>query len=523
MAARSTNTRSLPGASRLTLLNYPESSMLAHLLSDVYHHPMEKLRIPADVTDFPVFFVGIKGTGMAALAELFFKRGAAVSGSDTEERFYTDEVLTSLGIPYCEGFAADNLPEKLELVVHSAAYDPETHPEILEAKRRKIPVLEYTGALGELSRTAFSVGVAGVHGKTTTTGILGNICKEAELPASVLVGSAVSNFGNRSTFAGGNRYFIAETCEYRRHFLSFSPDVVVITNVDADHLDYFKDEEDVKSAFVEFGLLLPEGGTLMYCSDDAGAVDTAGRIAERRRDIHLIPYGFGAEGAYRIRNYRLEPGTHIFSLGESDTAEELRMHIPGRHSVLNAAAAAAAARILEAEERGGESRQVSRGIRRGLETFTGSRRRSEILGEYGGVVFMDDYGHHPREVRSTLEGIREFYPDRRLITDFMSHTYTRTQAFLDEFAGAFSAADEVILHKIYSSAREKEGSINGRSLFEEMKKHHPNVHYFHEVMEAEEYLAGRLQPGDLFITMGAGDNWRIGEKLKNTFAGKESI
>ncbi|MFP4491124.1 MAG: UDP-N-acetylmuramate--L-alanine ligase [Spirochaetaceae bacterium] len=508
---------------------------------------MEKFQIPPDLTDFPVFFVGIKGTGMAALAELFLKRGAAVRGSDTEEKFYTDEVLDSLGISYYEGFNAENLPDRLELVVHSSAYDPQTHPELQEARRRKIPVLEYTGALGELSRTAFSVGVAGVHGKTTTTGLLGNICKEAELPASVLVGSAVSNFGNRSTFVGGDRYFIAETCEYRRHFLSFSPDIVVITNVDADHLDYFKDEEDVKSAFVEYGKLLSEGGTLIYCSDDAGAVDTAGRISEGRKDVRLVPYGFSAEGAYRIKDYRFEPGTHIFSLGrsgtaiesdtgkESDTLEELHLHIPGRHSVLNAAAAVAVAEILQDENgrgvtsgisrvnRGGEGGRASPGIRRGLETFTGSKRRSEILGEYGGVVFMDDYGHHPREIRSTLEGIREFYPDRRLIADFMSHTYSRTEAFLDDFSRAFSAADEVILHKIYSSAREREGRINGKSLFEEMKKHHPNVKYFHEVMEAEEYLSEHLRRGDLFLTLGAGDNWRIGEKLKNLFARKESI
>ncbi len=489
---------------------------------------MEMAPIPADLTNFKLYFVGIKGTGMAALAELLQGRGARVEGSDTHERFYTDAVLTRLGIPYREGFAPSNVPDDAQLVIHSAAYDPSTHPELLEAVRQGLPVLEYTDALGELSKTAFSVGVAGVHGKTTTTAMIGNICKEEGLPAYVLVGSAVSNFGSRSTFVGGDRCFVAETCEYRRHFLSFRPDVIVVTNVDADHLDYYEDGEEVLSAFVEYGRLLPEGGSLVYCADDDGAAELARRLSCERRDISLVPYGFEAGGAYGIRDYRRASGVHRFLLAPGQEPEaahggagELEVRIPGIHSVLNAAAAVAATDLIKTHLGSTASMGSPEGVRRALADFSGSKRRSEILGEAVGVIFADDYGHHPREIRGTIEGFREFYPERRIIVDFMSHTYTRTAAFLEEFATAFGSCDEVILHKIYASAREKEGKIDGRSLFEKIKDRHPNVRYFHEVMDAEPYLAEHLSAGDLFLTMGAGDNWRLSEALYGRFAEEE--
>jgi UDP-N-acetylmuramate--alanine ligase len=489
---------------------------------------METASIPADLSGFRVYFVGIKGTGMAALAELLHGRGARVEGSDTHERFYTDAVLKRLGIPYREGFDPSNVPDDAQLVIHSAAYDPKSHPELVEAVRQGLPLLEYTAALGELSKTAFSIGVAGVHGKTTTTAMIGTICKEEGLPAYVLVGSAVSNFGSRSTFVGGDRCFVAETCEYRRHFLSFRPDVIVVTNVDADHLDYFEDREDVLGAFVEYGRLLPDGGSLVYCADDDGACELARRLSRERGDLSLVPYGFEAEGAYRIHGYRRESGVHRFLLGSgaegesrSKASAELELRIPGKHSVLNAAAAVAATDLIELQLGTAASEDGAGGVRRALAGFSGSKRRSEILGEAGGVIFADDYGHHPREVRGTIEGFREFYPDRRLIVDFMSHTYTRTAAFLDDFADAFASADEVILHKIYASAREAAGSVDGRTLFEKVKERHPNAGYFHEVMDAEPYLAGHLSEGDLFLTMGAGDNWRLSEALHRRFAEEE--
>ncbi len=484
---------------------------------------MEKTQIPEELNDFPVHFVGIKGTGMAALAELFAGRGAMVIGSDTEERFYTDEVLKKLNIPFYEGFSKENLSAETKLVVHSAAYDRKEHPELLEAHRRGIPILEYTEALGALSRTAFAVGIAGVHGKTTTAAMAGTVCKELELPVYALVGSAVKGFGNRSTYVGGNRFFIAETCEYRRHFLSFSPDAVLVSTVDADHLDYFRDGEDVMEAFLEYGELVPQRGTAMYCADDEGAVELIGRLKKRRPDIIDVPYGFKARGDYSIREYRQESGCHVFRLGSH--SQEFHVRIPGRHSVLNAAAAVAVADLITGIVNHDKRSLAPRGpVARALEAFEGSKRRSEIIGEHAGILFADDYGHHPTELRGTIQGFRDFYPDRRLIVDFMSHTYSRTEVFLRDFAESFSAADEVILHKIYASAREKserEGRIDGKTLYEEVKKRHPNVRYFHEPADAREYLYTHLRAGDLFLTMGAGDNWRLAEEAADYFSAEE--
>lgn len=482
---------------------------------------VSKRIFPSDLKTAELYFVGIKGTGMSALAELMQSHGARVSGSDTEEQFYTDAILTSLGIPYYEGFRAENVPAEVDLVVYSAAYDPQTHPELSAARRRGIPIAEYTVALGELSRDLHATGIAGVHGKTTTTAMAGTIVKELDLPVSVLVGSAVRGFNDRATYFGGERYFIAETCEYRRHFLAFHPNQLVVTSVDVDHLDYYRDFEDVESAFLEYAEKLPSGGSLIFCADDAGACGMVEKLARRRSDILLVPYGFGAEGNFQIVDYRCEPGLHTFRLAGWRT--EFKLRIPGVHSVLDGAAAVAVVYgILTDAGRTADATAMA-GIATALESFRGSKRRSEILGERGGVIFADDYGHHPKEIRTTLQGFREFYPDRRIIVDFMSHTYTRTQALLNEFAAAFGDADILILHKIYASAREKVGSVDGRTLFEKVRPQHPHVLYYHEVEDAEEDLRRMLQPGDLFITLGAGDNWRIGSKLYQNYESEKRV
>ncbi|MFW6208214.1 MAG: UDP-N-acetylmuramate--L-alanine ligase [Spirochaetota bacterium] len=478
---------------------------------------VSKRILPPVLKKAKLYFVGIKGTGMSALAELMQRHGAKVSGSDTDERFYTDAILTSLGIPYYEGFHGEQVPDDADLVVYSAAYDPDVHPEILEARRRNIPIAEYTLALGELSRNLHATGIAGVHGKTTTAAMAGTIVKELELPAGVLVGSAVRGFDDRATYFGGDRYFIAETCEYRRHFLSFHPNQLVITTVDVDHLDYYRDYADIESAFLEYADRLPKGGILIYCADDAGARGCALKLAERRPDLVLRPYGFEATGDFQIVDYRSKPGVHTYRLAGWQT--EFKLMVPGVHSVLDAAAAAAAVYGILVES-GGQLDQAAKvgehemaGVAAALETFRGSKRRSEILGERRGVLFADDYGHHPNEIKTTLAGFRRFYPGRRMIVDFMSHTYTRTQALLDEFAVAFADADIVILHKIYASAREKAGCVDGRTLFEKVKQRHPHVLYYHEVDDAEADVMDLLQTGDLFITLGAGDNWRLGAEL----------
>lgn len=462
---------------------------------------------------------------MAALAEILLARGARVEGCDVEERFYTDEILEDLKIRVVPGFEASLLPEGTAGVVYSAAYSPQTQEVLREARERDLPLWEYTEALGALSEKIPAAGVAGVHGKTTTTGIAGSLVKALGLPFTVLVGSAVADFGNRSTLIQGEAGLIAETCEYRRHFLRFHPDVILLTSVEADHLDYFSGYDDILDAFTEYAGKLPPGGTLIYCASQAGAEETAERMRKERPDLTLIPYGFGAPGDYGIKTVRQAEGGQFFRLSRGD--REFCLRIPGRHTVENAAGALALVAVMAEKTRNrpltpAEWENMSQGVK----AFRGSRRRSEILGEAGGVLFMDDYAHHPSAIKTTLKGLKEFYPRRRLVVDFMSHTYSRTAGLFTEFSESFGDADLVILHKIYGSAREKgkEGeSVSGKKLYEAVKAIHPRVYYTEEVAEAEPLCREILKPGDLFLTMGAGNNWTLGRRLFEDGIKKESI
>jgi UDP-N-acetylmuramate--alanine ligase len=475
---------------------------------------------PADL-----YFVGIKGTGTSALAELMLNAGYRVSGSDRDEVFYTDAILKELCIPFHESFRAEHIGDDTALVIHSAAYSPDTNPELAEARRRGIPLMKYTEALGAWSALFESSGIAGVHGKTTTAAMTGTLVRALGIPAQVLAGGAVASFDNRSTLSAGNRYFIAETCEYRRHFLSFHPSNIVLTAVEEDHQDYYPDFDSIRDAFLEYCRLLPSGGNLIYCADDGGAAGVARTMEGENRGIRLIPYGFGAGGPFRIESYRVLDERAEFRL--SAFPEPLSLRVPGRHEALNAAAALALCTVLMGGEGrgGGEvwNGENGRKAKEGLERFRGAKRRSEIVGEAGGILFMDDYGHHPTAIAATLEGLREFYPRRRIVVSFMSHTYTRTAALLDEFASSFGAADLVVLHKIYASAREtKPGGVDGRTLFEKTKsRHHGELFYTEEPMEALPLLQGILREGDLFITMGAGNNWPLGEALFARFGGEK--
>lgn len=472
----------------------------------------------ADMQNKHIHLVGIKGTGVCALAELLLSAGAILEGSDTSEKFYTDAILKELGIPYCEDFSQVQLHPECALLIHSAAYTAETNPVLQEAQRRGIPVIKYSEALGAFSREHVSAAVAGVHGKTTTTALAGSVVKALGLAARVLVGSQVADFDNRCTLSLGDRYFIAETCEYRHHFMSFRPQVILITSVESDHQDYFPTYESIRDAFVDFALLLPAGGGLVYCADDEGAVEVATAVQAKRRDISLIPYGFKASGPWQILWAREGDGENEFALSDG---EELKLRLPGRHTVLDAVGALALIHRLIGKKTGfSQAEAIS--IKKALLEFKGSKRRSEIVGMAGDVLIMDDYGHHPRAIASTLAGYRRFYKGRRIVLSFMSHTYTRTAALLEEFAHCFKDADLLILHKIYASAREKppEG-FDGKSLFEAVQRQHPQVYYYEEVADALPFLREELRDGDLFVTMGAGDNWHLGLSVLNALKKKE--
>ena len=229
---------------------------------------MSSFILPDPLNKCRIHLVGAKGTGMCALAEILTAAGAIVSGSDVADTFYTDRILASLGIPVHD-FDPENVRSTTDLVIHSAAYRPDQHPELLRARNSGIPIATYPEALGGLSRTMDSSGICGVHGKTTTTALAGVVARACGLPATILAGSAVADFGDRSTMVLGNKLFIAETCEYRRHFLSFSPQRIVLTSIEPDHQDYYPDLQSIMKAFLEYALLLPAGGSRVYCADDA--------------------------------------------------------------------------------------------------------------------------------------------------------------------------------------------------------------------------------------------------------------
>lgn len=518
---------------------------------------MKNFTLPSELKGVHIHFVGIKGTGMAALTEILHARGAFITGSDVEDVFYTDQVLAAIGIKALP-FSAENITGDICCVIYSSAYNFETNCELQIAREKHIPCLLYSQALGQISAHAYSCGIAGVHGKTTTTGLTGSILQQFSLPVQVLAGSMISSFSTHGscTLNRGHKYFVAETCEYQRHFMDFHPQKIILTSVESDHQDYYPTYNDILNAFVDYICLLPAGGQLIYCCDDKGACEAVSLAEKKRSDIVFTPYGEGADSEFKITFGKVETGRQYFSL-KAFGDYQFYLRIPGKHLVLNAAAAIAlVVGLLQADSsaeckpgteplqgtaQGSDTGHVfstdtADKIAAGLASFTGGKRRSEILGEWKNVLFIDDYGHHPTAVEKTLEGYKKFYPDRLLIVDFMAHTYSRTAALLEEFARCFSAADQVILHKIYGSAREKaeDASVTGKTLWEKVSEHHPYVRYYEEIMDALPDMKRELESSQnkgakngtdaekiLFITMGAGDNWKLGRKLLEDLQGEQ--
>ncbi|MGL4986365.1 MAG: UDP-N-acetylmuramate--L-alanine ligase, partial [Treponemataceae bacterium] len=410
-------------------------------------------------------------------------------------------------------FQKENITSTVEIVIYSAAYKIDSNPDLIEATKKNIPCILYSQALGELSKTSYSCAIAGVHGKTTTTGIAGTIIKNINLKAQVLAGSVIKTFNNSCTINQGNKYFIAETCEYKKHFMSFYPKKILLTSVESDHQDFYPSYESIRDAFVSFICQLPQKGQLIYCADDKGACETAFIAKQKRVDIQLIPYGEDKSSSYKITFEKTENEIQNFSV--NNIHYELR--VPGKHNALNTCGCIALVMELlktEQAENPIDFDDMIQKIQIGVKEFAGSRRRCEIIGVRKNILFIDDYAHHPTAIKTTLAGLKSFYPNRRLIVDFMSHTYSRTEALLEEFADAFTDADIIILHKIYASAREKyAGGVTGKTLFEKVEKKHQNVYYFEEFIEAKDFILMKLQDNDLFVTLGAGDNWKLGKDL----------
>lgn len=385
-------------------------------------------------------FVGIKGSGMSALAQVLHDLGYQVQGSDYEKRFFTQLALEKSGIQILP-FTEENIQSDMTVIAGNAF--PDTHPEIVRAMELGLPVIRYHRFLGDFMKRYTSVAVTGAHGKTSTTGLLAHVMGGAE-PTSYLIGDGTGKGIVDSA------YFVFEACEYRRHFLSYSPDYAIMTNIDFDHPDYFANIEDVVDAFQQMALQVNKG--IIACGDDE-------HLQGIQAKVPVIFYGFAEENDFQARNISISEQGTTFDVNVRNTYYET-FTIPtfGKHSVLNALAVIA---LCQYENLDTEA------VKEHLATFGGVKRRfSEKIA--GSQVIIDDYAHHPTEIKATVDSVRQKYPEREVVAVFQPHTYSRTQAFLDDFAEALNLADKVYLCEIFGSARENQGKLSIQDLLKKI-------------------------------------------------------
>ncbi len=435
---------------------------------------------------------------MSGLAEILAGRGFRISGSDASASPLTKH-LEELGVKVFIGQSADNIGDGIDCVVYSAAIHPD-NPEFAAAKAAGLPMLTRAELLGEIMRCyEVPIAVAGTHGKTTTTSMCAHILMRGGMDPTVTVGGILPSIGGNIR-VGRSGVFVAEACEYTNSFLSFFPKIELILNVDADHLDFFKDLDDIAESFHRFASLLPEDGTLIINRGTAKYDAVVGGI-----DREIITYGLDCAADYTAGDIRYdENGCGSFvCLERGNELGRFDLRVPGAHNVSNALAAIALGRKtgLDPET-----------IREGLLSFTGTERRFEYKGSVQGAVVIDDYAHHPTEIAATLAAARN-HPHDRLIVAFQPHTYTRTKALLPEFADALSAADEVVLADIYAAREKNTIGISSDDLRAEIEKRGTAARYFPTFGEIENYLKSQLREGDLLITMGAGNIVEVGEHL----------
>jgi len=430
-----------------------------------------------------VHFIGIGGIGISAIARMMIHDGKTVTGQDMQDGEVVSE-LRKTGIDIKMGQSYENIPNDTDLIVYTIAidnYDPELAKKIKE--QTKIPVRSYPQMLDIVSRDKYTIAVSGTHGKTTTTAMVAQILRDNGDDPTVIVGSLL--VGEKSNFISGkSKYFIVEACEYRRSFLNINPKVLVITNIDEDHLDYYKDIEDIKSAFREMAMRVPSDGYVICNPDDKN-------IADVIKDINA-----------EVINYN-----NFFDIN-------LKLKIPGLHNKKDAAAAIAAASIL------GISKEISEKY---VCNFPGTWRRFEFKGKLkNGTLVYDDYAHHPTEIMATLEGFRELYSKEegwKITVVFQPHLFSRTKLLLNDFAQSFKNIDSVILLPIYYAREEDDGTISSSILSNEINKYTNNSQAFSSFEEVDNYLASLVKDmgnKDIIVTMGAGEAFKIGDKILNS-------
>ncbi len=444
-----------------------------------------------------VHFVGLGGSGMSGIAEVLLNLGYRVSGSDLKLSPVTER-LTALGARVREGHAAEHLGDA-HVVVTSTAVRPD-NPEVLEARRRGIPVIPRAEMLAELMRLKYGVAVAGSHGKTTTTSMVALVLDRGGLDPTVVVGGRLNVLGSGARLGRGD-FMVVEADESDRSFLKLDPTVAVVTNIDREHLDTYRDLADVQEAFVSFVNKVPFYGAAVLCLDDGPVQDVLPRV-ERR----VITYGQSPQAQLQARDVRLLPeGSSYQVVRAGEALGTLELRVPGLHNVLNALAAVAVGLDLEVP---------FELVREALLQFTGVDRRFQVRGEQGGVLVIDDYGHHPSEIRATLEALRGRAGGRRTVVLFQPHRYTRTQHLWDDFCRAFHQADVLLLCDIYPAAEEPIEGVTAEALARAIaERGHRHAAWAGGLQAATERLCAEARPGDVVLTLGAGSVWHAGDEL----------
>ena len=488
------------------ILHFPPLRVIIRRMRDLifefYYMDIDKVK--------KVYMIGIKGVGMTMLAQFLKSRGIEVSGSDIKEKFMTDQVLRDSGIKVIEGFSEKNMPSQADLIIYSTAYNSQTNPEVARAGERSVPLLTYAQALGEVFNNYYGIAVTGSHGKTTTAAWLGYVLDKCGLAPNVLVGSRVPQFKG-SGLVGDSDYLVAELDEYQNKFRYFSPKIVLLNNIEYDHPDFFPDEESYIQVFIDLIKKIPSTGTLLANYDDPlvrkiAAVNCKGKVVSYgiKEYADLIAYDLVQKDGQNFFKVK-------FGLEEEEGPEETALggfvtNLVGKHNVSNALAIIALGLELDLD---------LASLRTHLEDFEGASRRLEVLGKFKGVPIIDDYAHHPTEIKTTLEAIRKNYPEKKIVTVFHPHTFTRTKALLKEFSESFKDSDKVIVVDIYGSAREEQGGVHSRDLVEGINnlENKDKASYISTLEEVEKHLRKNIASDEVVVLMGAGDVFRVGEKL----------
>jgi len=449
-------------------------------------------------TDKCIHFIGIGGISMSGLAELLLHHGFRVSGSDSKSSELTEK-LETLGARISYPQAAENIADGIDVIVMTAAIR-ENNPELMAARAKALPVLTRAELLGQVMKHySQSVAISGTHGKTTTTSMASELLMSAGMDPTLSIGGILPSIGGNFRI-GGSEHFITEACEYTNSFLSLYPKIEIILNIDADHLDFFKDLADIRASFARFAALLPEDGTLII----NGSTDKIEEITAPLK-CKVITFGLSKDYDYGADNFTYDkyarPTFTLYKKGVE--AGSYTLGVTGEHNICNALSVIAYADLLGIDD------EITKAA---LQHFTGTDRRFQLKGEHNGYTILDDYAHHPTEIAATLNTANN-YPHENLWCVFQPHTYTRTKALLDDFAKALSIAQHVILPDIYAARETDTLGVSSQNLADKINALGGDAIYLGDFAKIEEFIEKNLSTGDLLITMGAGDVVKIGENL----------